>query len=255
TQYPTFVFIRPTIWKYPAPAFQLPNMTGATFFRTSNAITLYMESPKYDQRTYAANEQVSSAFASLGGSYGFVLAEAGANVTILDPDITMSINGCPSKWAGGIMCTGAGTTVAVHGGKVDVTGTPTGSIAGGLAADTTGTLTVFGKGDYNFVSGPVLDNAQNVAYAAAITPDAALGDRVIVGALTGNITINAPLHPQIGQRLTFSYTQDATGGRTVAYNAVFLTSTLAAGTANQKGAHNFIYDGTNWVQDSTLTWV
>jgi hypothetical protein len=55
--------------------------------------------------------------------------------------------------------------------------------------------------------------AQSIAYAATITPDAALGERVIVGVLTGNLTINAPTNPRTGGMLVFSFAQDATGGR------------------------------------------
>lgn len=90
--------------------------------------------------------------------------------------------------------------------------------------------------------------AQSIAYAASITPDAALGERLIVGTLTGNLTISAPSNPRTGGMLVFAFTQDATGGRTITWNAAFKKAADGAGTANQKGATSFVYDGTNWVQ-------
>jgi hypothetical protein len=39
-----------------------------------------------------------------------------------------------------------------------------------------------------------------------------------------------------------------TGGRTITWNAAFKKAADGAGTANQKGATSFVYDGTNWVQ-------
>lgn len=92
--------------------------------------------------------------------------------------------------------------------------------------------------------------AQDVAYAGTITPKAGLGRTIRVGTLTGNTTIAAPLYPLKGQRLTFVFTQDGTGGRTITWNAVFKKAADGAGTANKKGATTFEYDGTNWMQVS-----
>jgi hypothetical protein len=98
--------------------------------------------------------------------------------------------------------------------------------------------------------------AQSIAYAATITPDARLSERVIVGALTGNLTINAPTNPRTGAMLVFSFAQDATGGRTMSWNSVFRKAANGAGAANQKGATSFVYDGANWVQvGGALSWL
>jgi hypothetical protein len=98
--------------------------------------------------------------------------------------------------------------------------------------------------------------AQSIAYAATITPDARLSERVIVGALTGNLTINAPTNPRTGAMLVFSFAQDATGGRTMSWNSVFRKAADGAGAANQKGATSFVYDGANWVQvGGALSWL
>lgn len=99
-------------------------------------------------------------------------------------------------------------------------------------------------------------DTQNIAYAAAITPDAAAANNFIVGALTGNITVNAPLNPRNGQIITFNYTGDATLGRTITYNAVFKTSSVPVSTANGKASQMFIFDGTNWIQTGgPLVWL
>jgi hypothetical protein len=88
-----------------------------------------------------------------------------------------------------------------------------------------------------------------VPYAASITPSADLGQTQIVGALTGNLTVNAPSYPVLGQRLTFNFTQDATGTRTVTFNSVFKKDggTFTASTGNgAKCSITFEYDGTDW---------
>lgn len=101
---------------------------------------------------------------------------------------------------------------------------------------------------------PVGQN-QDIAYAPAITPDAALGERMTVDALTGNLAINAPTNPRKGGKLCFAFTQDVTGGRTITWNAAFKKAADGGGTANQKGATEFVCDGANWVQvGGALAW-
>ncbi|MGH8585401.1 MAG: DUF2793 domain-containing protein [Gammaproteobacteria bacterium] len=96
---------------------------------------------------------------------------------------------------------------------------------------------------------------QSIAYAATITPDGALGERVLVGPLAGNLIVNATTNPRSGAMLIFSFTQDATGGRTIAWDAVFKKAADGAGSASQKGATSFVYDGANWVQvGGALAW-
>lgn len=64
-------------------------------------------------------------------------------------------------------------------------------------------------------------SAQTVPYTSSITPNAALGEVVIVGQLTGNITVNNPSTPTPGQLLEFHFQQDAAGGRTVTWGGHF----------------------------------
>jgi parallel beta-helix repeat protein len=71
---------------------------------------------------------------------------------------------------------------------------------------------------------------QNLAYAATITPNPTAGGTIIVGALTGALTIAAVAagNRWPGQLVTFHLTQDATGGRVITWNAAYH---LAGGTA------------------------
>jgi hypothetical protein len=91
---------------------------------------------------------------------------------------------------------------------------------------------------------------QTVAYAATITPDQYKGEILIVGALTGNLTIAAPAEPYVGQRLRFRFLQDATGSRTITWNGVFVTNGWTVqSAANARSAVAFLYDGSNWVAE------
>lgn len=107
----------------------------------------------------------------------------------------------------------------------------------------------------NFDSPQNSVNTQDIAYAASITPNIRSGSSVIVGALTGNITVNAPTNAVKGVELSIAMTQDATGGRTITWNAVFKKAADGAGTASQKMVAVFKYDGTNWIQvGGPVTW-
>lgn len=76
-----------------------------------------------------------------------------------------------------------------------------------------------------------------------------------MGVLIGNLTINPPANPRTGAMLVFTFAQDATGGRTITWNAVFKKAADGTGTGNQKAGTSFVYDGANWVQvGGALTW-
>jgi hypothetical protein len=87
------------------------------------------------------------------------------------------------------------------------------------------------------------------AFAASFTPNALGGELVQIGALTANITINAPTNPFRGLHLTFVFVQDGTGGRTVTWNAVFKVHWRDDGNvAGRRSTIRFYYDGANWQQ-------
>ena len=107
----------------------------------------------------------------------------------------------------------------------------------------------------NFVPADSSGVVQVLAFNASTTIDASLGDRVSIGALTSTITINAPTNPYVGQVMTIRFLQDATGGRTITWNAVFKKAADGAGAANQVGCTQYMYDGTSWVQiGGALAW-
>lgn len=92
--------------------------------------------------------------------------------------------------------------------------------------------------------------ATAMAYASTITPVASEKvTTVIVGALTGAITVANPTKASKGKIIFFQFTQDGTGSRAITWgNAFSLASANGAGTANQIGATGFLFNGTKWVQ-------
>lgn len=93
--------------------------------------------------------------------------------------------------------------------------------------------------------------SQTINYAASVTPDARAGKYIAVGALTGNLTINAPTNPPAGpgipREVVFELVQDGTGGRTVTWNAVFRSNYTDTGnTSNKRNVIRFQWDGSAW---------
>lgn len=62
----------------------------------------------------------------------------------------------------------------------------------------------------------------SVSYASTVTPNIGTTTLLIIGALTGNITIENPTGtPFDGQKLYLRLIQDGTGGRTVSWGTAF----------------------------------
>jgi hypothetical protein len=99
--------------------------------------------------------------------------------------------------------------------------------------DSVGSITVNG-----------LLGTQSVAYASSITPDPYLGGTVIVGTLTGTITVNAVDTAGLfdGIRVGFQFTQDGTG-RVVTFNSQYKTSAAIPTTASSVTRIQFEWDG------------
>ncbi len=95
---------------------------------------------------------------------------------------------------------------------------------------------------------------QRVPYASSITPDANKGEIVIVDVLTGDLTVANPVNARDSMRLYFSFTQDATGGRTVTFGSDFMTSWGTIEAANTTSTVDFWYDGSvgKWIQGSDM---
>src|SRR5690349_14629310 len=100
--------------------------------------------------------------------------------------------------------------------------------------------------------------SQSVAYAANITPDFSAGTLVIVGALTGAITVNNPTNvPAEGLLVGFSFVEDGVGSNNVSWgtNYVFPTAwTNTGNTASKKSRILFQSDGTKLVAIGANSW-
>lgn len=67
--------------------------------------------------------------------------------------------------------------------------------------------------------------------------------------LTGNVTFNAPTNMTVGDKLRIMVQQDATGGRTVTFNAsVFRAKTAVDTTANLRTSWEFVFTGGLWIE-------
>lgn len=104
---------------------------------------------------------------------------------------------------------------------------------------------------------PGYGGLSNQVYAASFTPtpcagytvsDTDFGGNCINLTLTGNITINAVSANQRfpGQTLRFILLQDATGGRTITWNALYHGMPAATTTLSTRTVADFIYDGSQY---------
>lgn len=89
-------------------------------------------------------------------------------------------------------------------------------------------------------------------FAATYTPAPYNGSKIAL-TLTGNITINATTQMHAGIQMTFIFNQDATGGRTVTWNAQYKVSWQPDTAPNAVNTISLIYDGANWVQSGQGT--
>lgn len=93
----------------------------------------------------------------------------------------------------------------------------------------------------------------NMGTGSSFTPDVNTGS-AFLGTANAAATVNAPTNAVTGQRIVVTIIQDGTGGRTVAWNAVFKQSWSDAGnTLNKRSSIAFVCDGTNWNQDGAQT--
>lgn len=102
-----------------------------------------------------------------------------------------------------------------------------------------------------------LDHFEPLSVTFSATPTFDLsriphGGTIDFGALTGNVTAITISNPGKGQKWTIVFTQDGTGGRTVAGWPSNVKLTGAAltvtSTLNVKSVISFVYDGTNHLE-------
>jgi len=72
---------------------------------------------------------------------------------------------------------------------------------------------------------------------------------------TGNVTIGAPSNGVAGDELTVTIRQDATGSRTVTWNAGFIVKTAIDATANKYTTWRFRFSGGAWIETSAAAGV
>lgn len=117
--------------------------------------------------------------------------------------------------------------------------------------DGTGTNGVYNATGNRILGTDAMDHI-NAVFATPYTPNAGWY-KTIALTLTNNITINAPTNPVIGRDLTFIFTQDGTGGRTVSWNAVFKPNWTPDTTAAKVNTITFRWNGTSWLQVGAAT--
>lgn len=123
------------------------------------------------------------------------------------------------------------------------------TIRGGLTVSASG-IVVTGSSSF---ANDLKRSFQSIAFSATITPSATAGEQVIVGILTGNITVNNPTGGAQGQELMFEFQQDGTGGRTVTFGNNYKVNWTPSTTASLRNTITFFFDGSAWVQKSTAT--
>jgi hypothetical protein len=76
---------------------------------------------------------------------------------------------------------------------------------------------------------------QTLTYAATVTPDVSKLTNVAL-TLTGNVSIANPVNvPAMGAEVTFHFTQDSTGGRTVTWGTNYVFPSAWSNTGNTAG--------------------
>lgn len=98
-------------------------------------------------------------------------------------------------------------------------------------------------------TGAVIEGVSNLTFGTTIAIDASLGNTFRV-TLTASATLGAPTNPVDNQKIIVEVKQDATGNRTLAYNAAYqfttgLPSPTLSTAANAVDILVFIYNSTS----------
>lgn len=131
--------------------------------------------------------------------------------------------------------------------------------ASGITTATTRTLTIPNEsgtlaliaGTQTLTNKRITQRVSAVTYAASIDINADSFDFLSCASLTGNVAVNAPTGtPTDGQRLVVRLTQDGTGGRTITYNAAFVTTGATVTTLSTTETREFFWHSgrSKWIQ-------
>lgn len=99
-------------------------------------------------------------------------------------------------------------------------------------------------------TGDVVYGTQSVTFANIGSTGVwtSAGQVILVGQITGIVTVANPQNSQLGQRLLYIFNQDATG-HAVSWGTAFKVQASAVSTtASSWSAVEFIYNGSNWIQ-------
>lgn len=135
--------------------------------------------------------------------------------------------------------------------------TPTGAVTSSeaLRINSTGNIligTTTDNGNNKLqVNGSFLAGTATLTDAANIATNASLANRFTV-TLAGNRNLSAPTNPTDGQKVIWIFTQDATGGRTLSFDAIFdfgnMPTLILSSAANKRDYLGAIYNSaaTKW---------
>ena len=102
------------------------------------------------------------------------------------------------------------------------------------------------KGLVNFAG--ITQDKQVISWASTITPDVSLGSLIQI-TLGGYTTIGVPTGYTLNQEIEFTFIQDGTGARPVAFNSVFKKTWADTGNAaGTRSVIKFRWNGSNWIQ-------
>jgi hypothetical protein len=185
----------------------------ATYALTENSVAVYPQTP-------------ANCIVSLNG-------------VIQAPYDSYTISGSNIVFASALTASDSIDFITVLGDVLNI-GTPSdGTVTTSKLADTSVTATKFSYAEATLTDGATIDwNAQSAPVA-----------KVTLG---GNRTLNAPSNSVAGQFISLLVIQDATGSRTLTWNAVYEftadTAPTLTTTANYGDLFTFRYNGAKWLE-------
>lgn len=206
---------------------RVPNVPGTP---NLNAITLGLNTNKFCGRlTIADNTMLGPTAAAPFGAIRMNFSQSGSTVSSGIKIRNNSISG----WQYALQNDGSGDTDFEFSGN-DARGCTTGIQAG---AGVPGAR--FRRFNNTRHDGQLEQaDVRTLAAAATYTPNG-MGLTNMALTLNGNVSIAEPVDAQIGSELSFTFIQDATGSRTITWDAAFQKAADGAGAASTIGVTKF----------------
>lgn len=118
------------------------------------------------------------------------------------------------------------------------------TLSGSCTLASTGVITCSGSSGNPAAKVTTTFNASTMTFTCSSNT---INDFVLSTALTANVTASAVASCNSGQFLTFTLTQDATGGRTFVWPTGFSSAVAPSPVASASTKETFWYDGTNYI--------